>query len=315
MNHHTFNMKHVFFIPIALILLTAFSACKNIEVPVDTQQTGEVNICFNVSNYKQYPLDDVTQSDNDEEARNMSTRSAAATSLAHLQLSVFDVNNKLVHEIKQEKDSNGYGKFSLSLPYGTYTLVFFGYNGSRLVEISSPTDVHFTDGYTPNCFYKSIPLTINKETQTNQDVVLERPVACFSLRCPINIVPKNLAKIEYTIEDCGTNLNSLTGLSTQTDIRHGNLDVSLSNLKVLEVNIYTFLPATESKAQMTIVASDNEGKEITTRHFIDVPMKINQRTVYDGDFFGEEDDPVDQSANMGFSLLLENNEWNEVTWH
>lgn len=304
-------MKRNTLLHVILIVVAALtSACKSNETDELSTNKGEKTINFCVANYKQYPMDDVLQGN---EADSRYTRSTAAIPLKHLIMAVFDTEGGKYKEVKQEAECDGYGTFSLTLNNGNYTIMFFGYNGDQEVEISSPTDIHFADGYVPNCFCKAIPLTVNENTQATQAIVLERPIACFTLQCLKENLPDNFAYLNSTIEGCGVRLNALTGLATQIETRVYNQDITQSQFVPgpVNFNLYCFLPATEHRCSFTITALDINGNEIKTRTFNDVPMKINQKTIYTGNFFVETDDPAD-NAGACFTLTLDNH-WDEIT--
>lgn len=297
-------MKRIPLLHVILIVIAALtSACKSNETDELSTNKGEKTINFCVANYKQYPMDDVT-------------RSVSAEALDNLSMTVFDTDGNVSKQRMQTKGDTGYGNFSIELPYGTYTFVFFGYNGSRQVEISSPTNIHFVDGYAPNCFYRVLTLTINADTQSTQSIVLERPVACFTLRCETEKIPVNLSQIIYTVEGVGTSLDCLTGLAPKSESRQGKIDFSIDiNKKNTDINIYSFLPTNECTATFIIKALDNNDNIMKTRTFTNVPLKINQRTYYTGDFFADDEDSAD-NACMGFTVSLENeiNTWsNNIT--
>lgn len=293
---------------LAVVLLAV--ACKSHDEEVKPSTNDDTKlISFCVVNYKQYPLDDVTDG---SAAQSRMTRATEATVLEHLSMTVFDTENKICKQIKQNKGDNGYGTFSVALPHGTYNIVFFGYNGTREVEIVSPTDIHFADGYVANCFCKALPLTVDSNTPATQGIVLERPIASFAIDLAVETIPAQAKYMTYTIEDAGTVLNALTGFSSKNETRQGSLSFTSAE-KYLRMSIYTFLPETEHKATFIMTATDANGGVIKTRTFKNVPLKINQKTIYDGNFFSDDDDP-NEASDINFSLTLGNSEWDEVSY-
>lgn len=291
-----------------IAIATMLGACKNAEGPEPINKEGEMTINFCVVNYKQYPMDDLARCEN-------STRATLAEELKHLNLTVFGADGNKFTEILQESGDEGYGTFSLKLPYGTYSLVFFGYNGSKMVEISSATDVHFSDGYVPNCFYKHLTLNVDENTQATHGIVLERPVACFTIECQPADVPKNIHNLNYVIEGTGASLNATTGFTSKMEVRQGSLDVTQIATRSVPINIYSFLPDEECEATFTLTATDNNGSELKTRTLKKVPLKINHKTIYTGNFFSNDQDPDPEAeSSTSFSISLDNSEWERINY-
>lgn len=295
---------------VIMVMAVLVAACKSNDINELNTDQGEKTIQFCVANYKQYPLDDVLQGD---EMESRTTRATTAVALDNLSMTVFDAEGKLYPQVKQTKGIDGYGTFSLTLPNGNYVIVFFGYNGDKEVEIVSPTDIHFADGYAPNCFCKALTLNVDDNTQNTQTIVLERPVACFHLDFTNASTPSSLNRIDYTVEGCGTALNAMTGLASNTNVRNGSIDLSsVKDIKNFNLSIYTFLPQTELKATFTLTAADATGQVLKTRTFKDVPMKINQKTCYTGDFFADDNDPTNDDG-IKFTLQYDDN-WEEINY-
>lgn len=305
-------MKHASLVSIILCAVAfLFGACKNTEVPEDINNQGEKTINFCVVNYKQYHMDDVLQ---DTESNSRTTRNAAATALDNLSMTVFNAEGNIVQQIKQKKGDEGYGTFSLTLPHGDYNVVFFGYEKDREVSITSPTDIHFADGYVPNCFYKHLALNVNEKTQATQSIVLERPIASFTIECPPTNIPSAIGRMDYIIEGCGTSLNATTGFASKTDSPLRSTDLTnYAPGSILKFSIYAFLPTVECTANIRMTAYDKDGNELKTRVFKNVPMKINHKTIYTGNFFSDEQDPdTEADSNTGFSVSIENPDWNNI---
>lgn len=255
---------------------------------------GEKTITFEVVNYQQVSLDDVT-------------RGTDATALAHLDMAIYDAStNALVSKTQTAKNSDGYGQFSATLAYGQYTVVFLGYDGTRTADMSKPTDIVFTDQYVPNMFYKTIQLTVSAASTDAQSIVLTRGVAAFTLRHE-GYIPNTLKTMKVVANGGGNHFNALTGFATEVAERWSEFNMtSVVGGTTFGLTFYTFLPAETATMSFTAVATDTDGKELQKRTFSNVPMKINQRTTYSGQFFGS-------GTNVqGFNLSLDTDQWDEV---
>lgn len=259
-------------------------------------EEGEKTISFEVVNYQQVSLDDVT-------------RATDATALAHLDMAIYDAaTNALVSQTQTAKGESGYGQFSATLAYGQYTVVFLGYNGDRTANMSNPEDIWFVDNYVPNMFYKTIQLTVSAASTDVQSIVLARGVAAFWLKHD-GYIPNTLNTMRITASGGGSHFNALTGFAAKVASRW--TDFPLANKASdtsFGLTMYAFLPAETATMTFTAVAKDANNEVLQERVFSNVPMKINQRTTYTGQFFGS-------GTNVqGFSLSLETdpNQWDEV---
>lgn len=279
-----------------LLLAIALLACACQSDEKSEPATGEATLRFYVMNFDQTTLSQAP------------TRTAEATSLAHLSLGIYDATTlqPVAEAQTQNAGDQDYGTFSLTLPYGQYVLVFLGYDGSRTADMTNPKAICFTDQYVPNLFSHALNLTIDSKTEQSQTVTLSRAVACFTLACTGGI-PSELAKMEFTAHGGGGTLNALTGYTDVTQER----TYTFSNLSAnagkdsMNVNLYSFLPANEATMDFTVKASDAEGNLIRERTFTSVPMKINQRSRFTGAFFATD------ASVQAFALLLDNDVWDE----
>lgn len=283
-------------LPLMAVVMSVTS-CQNGSEEV-TNINGKANITFNVINYQQQGLDDVTTGE-------FGTRAAGDVSvLAHLALAVYDAEGNIYTTVEQNRGDDGYGTFSLNVPYGKYSFVFIGYDGSHAVQFNDPTRITFTDNYVPNCFCSTLTTTISDGANLNEQISLTRCVGCFSIRCS-NGVPDDMMAMSYTTTGGGTALNPFTGFAASTTTRTGKIDFSnTTNRKNTQTaNIYCFLPDNTATMTFNLSADREDGTPIRTRTFSDVPMKMNQRIYYTGDFFADD---------AAFTLTLTNADWDIV---
>ena len=281
-------MKHIslFGIIVCLLLMTA---CSSNE---EKTPSGEATLNFYVTNYEMVSLDHVTR--------------AAATALQHLDMVIYNAQTeKLISTTQTSEGDNGYGTFSATLPYGSYTIVFLGYDGSRLANVEQLTNICYADDFVPNFFYKTLELTVSSSTNNAQTIALERAVAAFMVKSNGDI-PLDLSKIRINATGGGHHFNAKTGTAVKAEDRSYTYNVSsYAGKESITITFFSFLTATESTMNFSVTAMDGEDNVIRHRDFNDVPMKINQRTTYTGSFFSKDE------SVQGFSLTLANDAWEE----
>lgn len=277
---------------ILAVALTLLTACHSDDDTTPT--TAEVGrITFEVVNYQQYSMDDPTRA-----------KTYSVDSVSHLDFIIYDAENDtvVIHQ-HQKKGEEGYGTFSALLPYGSYNIVFLGYESKRReAKVDDITAICFEDNFVPHFFSKKLPVTIDKPEIEVQDVVLERAVACFHFISKGG-VPRNLDTIMITSQGGSHHFDARTGLGKLVESRSYKYDMSSrAGQDTLAIFFYTFLTSPKDTMIFTVTAKDNEGNIIRTRDFKGVPMKINQITRYTGQFF-------DPKGSSGYTLSLDGKAW------
>ena len=272
-------------------------ACSNETSTIPEEEGKSKTFTFQVTNYMQYAMDE-------------GTRAAIAPSeskrIQHLALGIFDATtNTLVAPIQiQDKEDQGYGSFTAKLNYGKYRLVFLGYGGSNSILImENPEEISFENNTLPQTFLSSFEFTVDPNTQATTSVVLKRVVSGFELTMA-DAVSSRTAGIKIKSTGGGMVLNAKTGLAKASTGRENTIVIpeSYHGLTGKSVIFYLFLPSNEESMDITASAVDENGEAFIERTFTDVPMKINTRTTYQGNFF------VDMPH--GFSITMED-DWGE----
>ena len=284
-------MKKIF--GFAAMLAIMLTSCSNeSEEPMN----GMGTIRFDVLNYEQVSLDEVT-------------RASTATALAHLEMAIYDASSlEIVDSVKTAKGDDGYGSLSVTLPFGDYIIVFLGFDGGKVSSLKQINNIGFSDAYVPNFFYKTLSITVSPTSTENQEITLSRAVSAFSIKSQ-GYIPNNLKNITIVANGGGYRFNAQTGLSTTTSQRTSIFDVSnYAGTESVGITVYAFLPSDETTMNFTVIATDTNGEVLAEKEFPNVPMKINQRTIYTGSLFG------DGTETQGFNLTLENDVWSDVNY-
>ncbi len=284
-------MKTTLFLPVIAIALLAMS-CSNSE-SIEAPQSGKVTVTFSVSNYEQKDMDDAE------------TRSASINNLDYLTLGIYDANTlELVDTpVTQYYSDDDFGTFSVTLEYGSYKVLVLGYTNSRQPDMTNPKALVFTDNFVPNLFINMSDLTVDANTSGSQTIMLSRVVAGFRVEFA-DSTPETIDRVEVVAEGGSYILNSTTGYADEVLTR--NHTVTLTSTAG-GVSLYAFLTADEATMEFTLTAYDTSDNVLASHHFTNVPMKINQLTVYTGYFFTPE------TTESGFSIgNADDFDWTEV---
>lgn len=279
------------------ILSGMLCACSNETSTIPEEEGNSKTFTFQVTNYMQYAMDE-------------GTRAAIAPSeskrIQHLALGIFDATaNTLVAPIQiQDKEDQGYGSFTAKLNYGTYRLVFLGYGGSNsILKMENPEEISFENNTLPQTFLSSSVFTVDANTAATTSVVLKRVVSGFELTMA-DAISSRTSGIKIVSTGGGMVLNAKTGFAKASTGRENTIDIpeSYHGQTGKSVIFYLFLPTNEESMDITASAVDENGEAFIERTFANVPMKINTRTTYQGNFF------VDMPH--GFSITMED-DWGE----
>ena len=275
-------------------------ACSNETSTIPEEEGNSKTFTFQVTNYMQYAMDE-------------GTRAAIAPSeskrIQHLALGIFDATaDTLVAPIQiQNKEDQGYGSFTAKLNYGKYRLVFLGYGGSNSILImENPEEISFENNTLPQTFLSSFEFTVDANTAATKSVLLKRVVSGFELTMA-DAISSRTAGIKIVSTGGGMVLNAKTGFAKASTGRENTIVIpeSYHGKTGESVIFYLFLPANQEIMDITASAVDENGEAFIERTFANVPMKINTRTTYQGNFF------VDMPH--GFSITMEDDWGEEVT--
>lgn len=310
MNVHCLTLPYWrrYFVP-ALLLLAAvqmlLSACSSENNSVTPPAEGIATVCFTVSNYRQVSFDDLSDGSG--------TRAETVSmTLANLQLSVYDattmelVTPTVLHKASDYDTSADKAKtfpeFQLTLPYGRYKILVLGYNGQQECQLQSPSHISWSDGYVPNTFRYYADLILDGSTQPQQSIRLERCVAAFSIESEDQI-PSGVRKIRFSTADGGTILNGTTGLTANATGRSNEIAVpsSMTGTK-LKATTYLFLPTNDITTKYKVEVLGDNDAVMYTRNFDNVPMKVNQMTIWKGKLFEEEAPTVSQGFGITWDM-------------
>lgn len=287
-------MQKIYYILAGLLAVVGLASCSSDEAEMASTDTYQLN--FQVINYEQIAL-----------KSNM--RATTRAQEPHFVMAIYDAQtNKLVEEPTIHKSGSAEGgTFSARLTAGEYNIVFLAYPTDRTLVADDPTAITWDARVVGSTFLKTLNITVDENTNAQQEIVLSRAVGMFTLNCTGTAVPGNFDHFRIQMTGGSYQLNALTGLAGADVTRDyafasqksaaGKTDVSQSG--------YAFLPQEACNVDITMIAEDADNQPIRKRTFTAVPMKINQNTRYTGDFFNE-------TSNNGFSLKIDEKEWENV---
>lgn len=301
----------------ALLLLLAFCplalmmSCQS-GPDETTLPEGQCTISFSVTNYRQISFDDLSS-----DGTTRAVPSNHPSTLAHLLLAVFDAETgqqactPVLHDQKDyvNKDE-AYTQFSVTLPYGHYRVLVLGYNGQKACNIASVNHISWADSYVPNTFLYCEDFTLSKESEPSKDITLKHVVAAFRVMAE-DVIPAELKKMRFVSTAGGTVLDATTGFTPANSGRTSDIEIPSSHIGIKDTfTVYMFLPEEQIQTNYTVQALDGDNEAFVTKHFNNVPLKINYLTEWKGKLFEASDDVDPEGVQSGFYIEWDT-EWKD----
>ena len=262
-------------IALASMVLTACSSDNMEELGVMSDPT-DVQMTFSP-----YTMEAITR-----------TAVSIADVVTRLDVWIYESGSE-VTSIHQTTADAAFGSITVTLDKTkTYTLYAVGHkaDGATL----SDGVISFTNDKTTHSMFYST--TFSPATTTSLSCLMTRIVADFRLEITDGI-PTSAVKFRFTIASVFDRWNVTTGAT------HGIDRVSTVNYNGTSpiFNIYAIVTEAQTTHDILVEALDENGQEVQTRTFADVPLRNGYKTNYRGTFF------IDSQFTSSFTV----DDWNE----
>ena len=257
------NVRNLCLLVLSLVLLTGCE--KTMLDEQSSKQDG--NVVLKLSLYEQIPFSTRSLQD----IRQLCTRVNVA----------FFQNGTKVKTVSQSADAASVGSVSLTLDAGVYQVVVIAHNCSGSATISSAEKVTFPSNVVTDTFYYEGELTV-ASSQDTYELVLQRPVAMFRLQLT-DVLPSNAHKIRFYYTGGSSTFNPSTGFGCVNSRQTVMMDIE-DGQQVFEV--YTFPHELNDFLKMTVTIYDSGENILKEQVFEQVPVTVDQITVFTGSFFG-----------------------------
>lgn len=250
-----------------IVILAVLAALTGCEKPLDGVTGDGVTLDFSTSTR------DVT-------------RGGIGSYFDKLNVQLFDRDGqKVFDKVKtQTRDDASFGRMTVTLEEGPYTVVAVGHSSIKSATIKSPEMVQFTasDGEKLTdtfCYCGDIDVGENSDYHT---MTLDRVGAMLQFCLTDQTVPEafDRLKIEYTGGSANFNPTTFEGTtkSSQSETR------KRSDVGVYQCYTFPYM-AVSGTLKVTVSALDASDNIIRKRVFEDVAVKRNRITTYTGPFF------------------------------
>ncbi len=219
---------------------------------------------------------------------------------------IFNGDEK-VKAVNQKSSDKDFGKASVSLDKGTYTLVVIAHNGTGNPTFTSPEEIKFPDNKVTETFYYCGDVDIDGTQDC--DITLKHAVAMFRLTMN-DATPQGVKRMKFYYTGGSSTFDAVTGYgcvnSKQTEYR----DVTAAAYEgSSSYEVYTFPHSDGRNLKMDVSALSSDGTTVMySKTFEEVPVVVNQITEYTGSFYGENPD-----GGRGFNVTVDDS-WTQQSF-
>lgn len=258
-------------------LLLSLSACEKAVLDEEPEQPveGGITLQLHINHDEPAPFNGSAATDKG---------AAGIRSLCQwLSLGIFQ-DGKRIKSIHQNSGDADFGKFSVSLPEGTYEYVAIAYNGTGKATLTSPEKITFVDNKCSDTFYHYGTLSLS--ASESRAISLKRAVAMVQFTVK-DAIPAEVRQMKFFYTGGSSTFNAVSGYgcvnSRQTQIFELGEDRRAAGTTF---NLYTFPHSEQDALKITVTAIGAEGSELTQEVFEDVPVERNYITRTGATLFG-----------------------------
>lgn len=233
------------------------------------------------------PIPDIDPADEPLDG-NVIVRVFQIESCTRLNYAIYTLDGERVKQINQTSDMPTFGQCAFQLEEDDYRLVVVGHSSGGNPTMKDPTCIRFTNaqGFTDTFMY-STEVTVTDEPADMQ-VTLDRITSLCRFELTDDDIPSDVKKLRFYYTGGSGAFDATTGLGVVKSKQDVRFEVSGTQR---QFDLYTFLHNEEGTLHLTVTALDANDDEITHRDF-DVPMRQNQITWLQGNFFTGTATPV-----------------------
>lgn len=206
-------------------------------------------------------------------------------------------DDKKVKNIHTQKDALQDNLLKVTLQEGIYQVVAIAHNGEGNCTISSPEKITFAKNKVTDTsyLYDTLEVGVNR---VSKYLSLKRAVAIFQLNLTSPTTPE-MQQLKFYYTGGSSTFNAYTGYgcvnSRQTEYR-------ILSPQENNYYVYTFPHPDKKKLQMVITIQDKQQNDLKKTTLEDVPIAINDTTLYRGNFETSFSDENDSNTDFNFDF-------------
>lgn len=196
-------------------------------------------------------------------------------------------NTDETYTTSQTSSDESFGKVSMRVPTGNYTLVGIANGRDQQANINSAENVTFQGALIGDVGYIVQPITVKTSNPTATACGLKRAVALFRIKC-MDELPEDAKSVVIKMDkNVAFTFNPTTGYcsSTNTTFTYSVNKLAGEDKTNREFDVYTFLTDEKITTNVTVIIKNGESKVLNTMQFDNVTLQRNHVTTYKGNLF------------------------------
>jgi hypothetical protein len=220
-------------------------------------------------------------------------------------VALLDSDLKVVQVINQNEEKADFGKINMNCEPGNYTLVCVAHSSDVDATIADGGIVSFSNNKIKDCFCKAQAVTVYKNKRKTINVTLGRCVSKLRLEST-EVVPDGVSYMNIALSGVSTRYDAINecGVGSET-LQKSNIDISALKGAMLDINVYTFLPSPDSKANADIQFMNASHENLYSLSISNFEMKPNTESCYNGNIFVNGGVDSDIMINMDWNTVID----------
>ena len=289
--------KNMFFAVLALLLATSCSNESENEV-----KTSDTLVPVTVQ------LDGFSVSQEDFASTRTPSSIESNINVNAVMLAFYNGSTEAYKTVQLKADVSTYttfGRFTLRLPMGNYTMVAVAYynHESYPFALTSPTAAAYTGDHALDTFVKTQTVNITNTNPVDISATLSHIVSQLKV-VSTDSKTADVTNVRMTLSAGGKSFNPTTGLATVNTGFANTVGASAGAGGTTQSLTYLFLATDEQTMDVTIETLNAGGDVLRTTTVSDVPFKRNRRTVLTG--------PMYNDVNLAGTFLIESDWLDDV---
>lgn len=193
-----------------------------------------------------------------------------------------------VYKVTQLKDDTStfttFGEFSLSLPFGSYTMVVLGYylsTNEPAITLTSPTTATFGDYPARETFVATNTVNVTNSNALDISATLNRIVSKLQV-VSSDVRTAGATKVRMSFAAGGKSFNPTTGLATSDGGFSNAVTISTNVGAISRSNTFLFLASNVQNMDVTIQTLDADDNVLFSKTVQNVPFQRNRVTKLTG---------------------------------
>lgn len=181
------------------------------------------------------------------------------------------------------------GNLSIPLKYGVHHISFIAHSsvGSSFNDATN----FFSTGKVTDTFWSNVELSVDENTDPDQNVSLKRIVGKIMVKVA-DAIPSKAKSLCMTVENHCASIDVKTGMGVMEECKSYSIKWTYKDSTIGKTNttysLFSYIPSEDYSVNIKIDVLGENDNLLYSKTIKDVPLKMNQNTTLTGEMFNEE---------------------------